>query len=73
MRGNDELDKHHERERRRLRMTWDAYWRMLAKERVGDKRQQVADVLAQLRDGGYENRIRAETIEALLPKRYRSA
>lgn len=33
-----------------------------AKERVGDEEQQIADVLAQLRSGGIENKIRAITL-----------
>ena len=63
---NDSNDEHHERERKRLKLTWDGYWRHLARERVGSEKDQVADVLAQLRSGSYENQVRADTIQKLL-------
>ena len=39
--------------------------RRLAREQVGSEKEQVADVLAQLRAGSYANQIRADTIQKL--------
>lgn len=63
---NDINDEFHERERQRLGLSWDEYWCRLAAERVGSEDEQIADVLQQLRSGGYENRIRADTLERRL-------
>lgn len=67
--GNDANDRFHEQERKRLKLSWDDYWTKLAAERVGSEAEQVRDVLLQLRNGGYENRIRADTIERLSKRR----
>lgn len=63
---NDLNDAFHERERKRLKLTWDQYWYRLAKERVGSDQDQIVDVLAQLRAGSYDNKVRADTVERLL-------
>lgn len=65
---NDLADAFHEEEKKHLNLTWHQYWYRLAAERVGSEEEQIADVLAQLRCGSYENKVRADTLERRLQK-----